>query len=100
MRVVVLLLLLIFAAIVVGLAGFVVSRLAGYGAAAPVFGTLLQGGVIAFAVLLGCGLLVGAHHTIFWLVRSVLGKPAPSWGGQPKEPPGRVDSPGSADYLT
>ena len=73
-RAVNLLLLAIFVTIGVGLVGFVGARLGGYPAAAPIFGMVLQVGVVAFLGLLAIGSSVGLVHTWQWFSRTVLGR--------------------------
>ena len=69
-----------------------IARLGGHDAWVPFFGRVLQVGVIAFGVLLAIGLTVGAYHTVYWLVRTALKKPAPGWGEEPSDAPEAVDS--------
>ncbi len=65
--------------ITIGLVGFLVSRLGGHGSLVPVFGWVLGIGVGVFAAFLVVGVLIGALHTIRWLVRTILRKPPPDW---------------------
>ena len=78
-RVVNIYLLATFAAILVGLTGFLVGRLGRHESLVPIFGKVLGAGVVAFAAILGIGLLVGASHTVHWIVRTIRRKPPPAW---------------------
>lgn len=65
--------------ITVGLIGFLVARLGRHDALAPLFGWVLGVGVVVFAGFLAVGLTIGAHHTVHWIVRTILRKPPPDW---------------------
>ncbi len=66
-------------AIVLGLFGFLAARFAGQPEWVPVFGWILGLGIGLFACFLAVGLAVGAHHTVYWIVRTILRKPPPDW---------------------
>jgi cation transporter-like permease len=65
--------------ITAGLIGFLVARLGGHDSLVPVFGWVLGAGVAVFGTLLSVGLVIGAYHTLYWLVRTVLRRPPPDW---------------------